>query len=79
MLKFNKLSKAEMKNVVGAFALAAPSAPIAGMTEDELTVEGDGGGGYKCCWNDQPSNCSSCVSNATSSWTCVSGATLTAC
>jgi hypothetical protein len=37
-----------------------------------------GGTGYMCCWSGT-SNCSVCNANATSSWTCVSGASLTAC
>ena len=37
------------------------------------------GGGEKCCWNNDPSNCSTCTQGANSSWTCSAGSTLTKC
>lgn len=53
------------------------------LTREQMkkVVGGDYGGGvngYACCWTGT-SNCSYCDSTATSSSTCVSGATLTAC
>ncbi len=66
------LTKMEMKHIIGA--VAAPAAPIAGFG-----VAMDDGGGYKCCWSNDLSNCSDCSYGANSSWTCVSGASLISC
>ncbi|MGN6639151.1 MAG: hypothetical protein ACTHJ8_09590 [Mucilaginibacter sp.] len=47
------------------------------LTKDQMKKV-RGGTGYMCCWSGT-SNCSTCVSSAQSNWTCVSGASLTAC
>ena len=59
------LSKAEMKNVLGGVDYASP-------------IDGGGGNaGYKCCWDDQPTNCSVCVQGALPE--CVKGASAILC
>ncbi|MCB0472526.1 MAG: hypothetical protein KDC56_05655 [Flavobacteriaceae bacterium] len=47
------------------------------MKEIQGGVNDDGGGGYKCCWKDNPTNCSDCVPGAYPKY--VSGATAVAC
>jgi hypothetical protein len=68
------LTNEQMKRVVGGYG-GAGGAP----TEPTGSDNGGGSGtGYKCCWSGT-STCSDCVTRAKSNWTCVPGATLTAC
>ena len=62
----NTLNRKELKKIKGGSSLSAPGDP-----------SGTGSGHYKCCWTGT-TTCSDCVS-CSSSCTCVSGATLTAC
>ena len=58
-----KLSKEEMKNVMGGV--------------NEFTEKSsEDGNEWKCCWKSDPSNCSVCVVNGSS---CVPSAVLTRC
>lgn len=78
MEKFTKLSRTELKNIVGAGAgdKLAPYVPI--------FSEGGGGGGddggrrYKCCWDSNVDSCSGCVT-IYSNPVCSRGSSPTAC
>ena len=61
------LRKEQLRTVFGGYG-NAPNNPTGSGSQ----------GRYKCCWKNDPSNCSACVS-CTASCTCVSGAKLTVC
>jgi len=71
MKKFEKLSRTELKNILGG-----------GKGEKLDPPYGDGGGEtdrrYKCCWDSNVDVCSSCA-NISGNPVCVSGASAEPC